>query len=273
MKISLFINRVLFGIGYWNTIYLNFKALPFPIARKLPIIVGRKVTLMGIEKGCIQLSGDIQNIRFGIIRLGMPAEYPIFSNKREYSLLRNKEGACIEFAVNKNELTNIRNGFSIVNEGYIKFETNCLLNQHCSILCYRRIHFGKNFRSGWNCQFLDSDIHFSYDIEQNIIPNPYGEIEIGNHVWIANACSITKNAKIPDYSIVASSSLVNKDFSTLSSKGNLFAGTPAKLKRTGIVRPVDVPFEREHRKIFKNNSVKHIIPDEKFSALLKKYRF
>lgn len=61
-------------------------------------------------------------------------------------------------------------------------------------------------------------------------------MEIGQHVWIANGCTISTGAIIPPYSIIAASSLVNKDFSNISTKGNFFAGIPANLKRTGTFR-------------------------------------
>lgn len=51
-------------------------------------------------------------------------------------------------------------------------------------------------------------------------------------------------ALLPDYSIVASGSVVNKDFSNCG-KFCFYAGIPAKLKKTNIKRIFDVNEEKK----------------------------
>lgn len=61
--------------------------------------------------------------------------------------------------------------------------------------------------------------------------NPNADIEIGNHVWIAQGVSILKGAKIPSNCIVGAKSLVNKKFEEVNC---IIAGIPAKIIKRGV---------------------------------------
>ena len=67
-------------------------------------------------------------------------------------------------------------------------------------------------------------------------------VSIGNFSWIGNRSTIGPGAKLPDYTIVASNSFVNKDFSSL------IGGIPAKLIREGWTRVWDTKREFEYQK-------------------------
>ena len=90
---------------------------------------------------------------------------------------------------------------------------------------------------GWECQIIDTSFHYIQSIgEQPIEIAPLTkEIIIGDYVWIGNRTTISKGAVIPDESIIASNSLVNKD---LSENGShcLFAGMPVKVVKRSVGR-------------------------------------
>lgn len=67
-------------------------------------------------------------------------------------------------------------------------------------------------------------------------------ISIGNFSWIGNRTTIGPGSILPDYTIVASNSLVNKDFSILNPYSTI-GGIPAKFIREGWTRVWDT--ERE----------------------------
>ena len=58
-------------------------------------------------------------------------------------------------------------------------------------------------------------------------------IRIGNGCWICNSSTISGGSILPDFTIVASNSLVNKDYSILPAD-SMIGGIPAKLIRTGL---------------------------------------
>ena len=101
----------------------------------------------------------------------------------------------------------------------------CGITSDTLIMVAKKIEIGKDFVCAWNIFISDSDWH-------SIEGQPYqADIIIGNHVWLANSCSILKGAVISDNSIVASHSKVtNKEFS----KDSLLAGTPARVIKTNI---------------------------------------
>ena len=66
----------------------------------------------------------------------------------------------------------------------------------------------------------------------------YDEVVIGPHTWLATDATVMQGTKIPPYSVVAARSLCNQDYSVHGSYG-LYAGIPAKHKRTGVWRDIN----------------------------------
>lgn len=64
------------------------------------------------------------------------------------------------------------------------------------------------------------------------MPEMSGEISIGKNCWVCNSCTITKDAKVPDNIIVASNSLISKDYTCIQPY-SMIGGIPAKLLKTG----------------------------------------
>lgn len=54
--------------------------------------------------------------------------------------------------------------------------------------------------------------------------------------------------------MVASNSLINRDFSEIETKGNFFAGVPSSLKTTGMFRILNIHFENEYKRKFLHNN-------------------
>jgi acetyltransferase-like isoleucine patch superfamily enzyme len=93
------------------------------------------------------------------------------------------------------------------------------------IMVYNKIRIGFDFICAWNVFISDSDWH---QIKEQEL---HSDIDIGNHVWIANNCSILKGSRIGEGSIVASHSKVNKKEYPLRS---LIAGIPALVVRSNV---------------------------------------
>jgi acetyltransferase-like isoleucine patch superfamily enzyme len=116
--------------------------------------------------------------------------------------------------------------------GKLVFGDNFCSTASLKIACYKEIVFGENVLCGWNCIFMDTDFHeisSLYNTPQCSIK----EILIGDNCWFALNNTVMKGTILPSNSIIASNSLLNKDYSQ-EGKYCLFAGQPAIVKKRGI---------------------------------------
>lgn len=92
---------------------------------------------------------------------------------------------------------------------------------------------------GEDCMFAGfttirgADGHAVFDLATQEIQNVRtSQLQIKNHCWIGESCTILKNAIIPENSIVGAKSLVTRAFQ--QGGGFLIAGVPASIKKVGI---------------------------------------
>ena len=110
-----------------------------------------------------------------------------------------------------------------------------LITSMVNIVCYKEIVVGNYSWITHRCQVMDSNMHYLADfINYKVLPLA-APIKIGEYCWICNSATIVGGAIIPDKTIVASNSLVNKDFSSIPPM-SLLGGIPAKLIKTGLRR-------------------------------------
>lgn len=118
-----------------------------------------------------------------------------------------------------------------------------------------QIHIGKNF-SCQSCNIwmhdetnqkivIGDDCMFSYDItlwpsdghaiidlkNKNIVNKIQNNLSIGNHVWLGKGVTILKNVNLPNNTIVATESVVNKPYTR---ENTILAGVPAKIVKENI---------------------------------------
>ncbi|MBN6886116.1 acetyltransferase-like isoleucine patch superfamily enzyme [Cytobacillus horneckiae] len=95
---------------------------------------------------------------------------------------------------------------------------------------------GKNIEIGKDCMFSydiavrTTDAHSVIDLETNERINQAKEVIIGDHVWVAASCLISKGAVIPNDCIIGARSVVTKPF---AEEHCTIAGSPAKVIKTG----------------------------------------
>ena len=247
----------IFSYNILKTIYLNLRLFPLHTAIKLPLKIGYRVDIHGLYRGCIQFKPGIKIKRY-MIRIGI-SEYPMVSTKGLYTLLRFGRNGLIEFG----DKILIHNGVSLIvsENGKISIGSDCLINQLTKIYANSLVKIGDHCRIGWECQLLDSDCHLIYNDVKRRIQSPISPIEIGNNVWIASRTTILKGVTIPPYSIISGNSLVNKSFKDIETTGNLFIGSPATLKATGLFRLLNEKFETEMKQYFISTGTKYIEAD------------
>lgn len=111
----------------------------------------------------------------------------------------------------------------------------------------------------WDVQVMDSDMH--YMVEGNTIRRNSKRIEIGENAWISNRVSILKGTKLSPNMIVASNSLLSKDYSSIP-ENSVLAGTPAHCVKENVQRVQGVGNERLLREYFRKNKSENSVNAE-----------
>lgn len=259
--------RRMLSYNLLKTVYVNFRIFPFKIAKQLPLQVGWRVDFRNLYRGCVIINDGTVIKRF-MVKIGI-SPFPMISTKNDYTLIRFAKGGHIAVG----DDTYIHNGVSLITSegGFIHIGVDCVINQRTKIYSQKGITIGNHCSIGWECQILDSDCHLVYNENKGTIGNPFGEITIGNNVWIGSRSSVMKGVTIPSYSIVSGNSVVLKSFADINTKGNLFAGSPAVLKATGVYRLLNLSFEKKMKNLFWTTGDKYISESELNGFVFKNY--
>lgn len=209
-----------------KTLFLNFKVFKLADAIKLPVFLYGDITLEGLHKGCIQL--ESKKTRSVIIGGGWSTA--IFGNAKLYRTFLRIPGhlklgadvwicqGCI-LSVNKEAELHIGNDVRI--------------NINTKIHAKEKIYIGDHCRIGWESQIFDTNFH--YTINNGKIAKRTAPVVIEHNTWLANRVSVMKGTYLPAYSVVASNSVVSKNFREYGEKC-LYGGTPAKYILKGVER-------------------------------------
>ncbi len=229
--------HILFKTNLIKTLWLNFKMLPFRQAIKLPIYVYGGAEFRRMH-GRILL--DTDNIFSGMIKIGKRDYYIATSVQKSiwtisgtmifHGPVKFLQGSYILVADNATFEIGGRDGI---------FGTNL------RVFCFDRITLGRNVRIAWDAQIMDSAFHYIELKNKDHLVKPLTKpVVLGDNIWVGNRTTISKGSVIPSQTIVASNSVVNKDFSNIE-PDSLLAGTPASVKSTGCHRIFDVQREKE----------------------------
>lgn len=116
--------------------------------------------------------------------------------------------------------------------------------------CWEHIQIGNLTSFSWECQIFDTNVH--YVISKNGVVHKHTKpITLEHNVWIGNRSTIGPGAALGAYSILASNSLLNIDYSGI--EAGLFAGVPAKLKKEGCYSLKNNLIENKINEWFDNN--------------------
>ncbi|MDE6859054.1 MAG: hypothetical protein K2J65_01420 [Duncaniella sp.] len=229
-------------INLWKTIYLNFKTQKFSDAIKFPILVYGKLTISCLT-GKISLLGPITCGRF---KIGYNSDK--FSAQKGGALL-NLTGEIIShgyFSCSIDCLIEV--------SGILELETCSFFGNMSKIRCHEYIYFGKGSRIVSECQAFDTNFHYMRNIYTGEVHKRTGKIIVGDYCWIGNRSSLMKGTILPNYSIVASNSLCNKNYTVDSPEYPLIGGVPAKIiGKGGYVRIFDIIDEANISKYFSEN--------------------
>lgn len=212
-----------------KTLYVNFKLLPFKDAVKCPILIfGRCFTQISDDAKVEFINGDIS---FASVFIGNTSSAVWGFNIRPIntSLIWN---GLITFSGKKQFIGN-GSCINVAKGAHLYLGDHVIINNNVKLCCQQRIHLDDRTGVSWECQVFDTNFHYLVD-ENGHVGHKSGCIHIGKNCWIGNRVTIQKGTVLEDDSTVASNSLINKDFSGI--KYGLFAGSPAKLLKTGMLR-------------------------------------
>lgn len=232
------------------TLWINFRSLPIKKAIFLPIWIYGRPRLYCLS-GRIKFNCKIKSgiVKFNLVKFGAP------SNMSRQSEIYNL--GSIVF----NGRIDIGTGSKIIvsYDGEINFGDMCKIMDNCTLASHEYISIGYGVVVANNCQITDTNFHFIADFNKEIIPRRTKKISIGKSCWICNSSSIMMGAVLPNYAIVGSHSIVNKDFSQIVG-GCIIAGAPAKLIKEGFAPVFNTEIEDKIWKYWNQEASSDVFP-------------
>lgn len=243
--------KALWRINILKTIYVNFKMLPFSQAVKMPICIYGKMNIHSLC--CGKFIIDSPEIYVNMIKIGYKwiDLWPISQVPSQFTVYFHGPviiGGGTEFFIQDKDASIELGKYVIVCSGCVLKSMDVL-----KIGDYSRIVGG--------CIIMNSNMHYIKNIETGKVAKPYGKIEIGHHCWVNANSVVTKGAVIPNYSITARNSFINKDFSEYGE--NLFlAGAPSTVKGSKVQRIFSTSITDKLTEFFKQHPKEEVYQDE-----------
>lgn len=186
----------------------------------MPILIFGKFRLGSVRRNCIEFDCPV---RCGLLRLGF--------NTYDMTPLPSVSSLTILGKLKMSGVCMVRSGgtISVARGAVLEIGTYCYIGPNVKILCEDHIVLEGYVNVSWECQIYDTIFH--YCEHDGVVNRKTGPIVIGHHCLISNRVTVSRNAKLVPYSIVASNSLVNRDYSS-NEDGGMYAGIPAKLVKT-----------------------------------------
>lgn len=221
------------------TLYFNFKHFPFHQAKRLPVIFYKGAYATIRDGGRIVLTKAFWKNR-GKVYVGTPTMDFEYQCERTYLNISN---GYVEF----NGTADFRRGNMVEVKGVCVFGNDVVFGPRCRTRVHNQLNIGDVVRIAHETQIFDSNFHYVEDVENPGFRPISRPVSIGSNVWICNRSTVQSGAILPAQVIVASNSLVNKNYSNLH-PNSLIGGSPAKLIKEGISRVWDTKRELEYHK-------------------------
>lgn len=217
--------KKIFSHNYFAILYFNFRMLPLSQALILPFDFYYNIRFENLS-GKIILKN--KNLKRGMIKIGGRGS-EMFNRT---STIFDLKGLLII-----NGTVEIGHGclIRIDNNGVLVFGNEVRIGALSKIFCTMNIIFHDEIDFSWECQIFDTNFHYIRNIKTNEIEPMNGKIEIGSFNWFGNRITVMKGTFTPNYLIVASNSLCNKNYLNYPEFA-IIGGFPAKLLSIGKER-------------------------------------
>lgn len=227
--------------NFIKTLEFNFKMLPFKDAVKIPVVIYGKVKFS-------DLSGKLlfnTPKKYRTVCIGLNTDGFSYS----YGTLIKISGTII---FNGPAIFSVNNTIEVVKNGLLEIGECCAFGNSIKIRCWNRIFIGKLTRFASEAQIFDTNFHHIKNTTTGEVFKANGEVKIGAYNWIGNRSTIMKGTITPDWCIVSSNSLLNKDYSDIG-VDSIIGGSPAKFIKKGLIRIFNFKEDQEIFKYFYEN--------------------
>ncbi len=224
-----------FSVNWLKTLYFNYKMLPYAQAKKLPFYFYGKVKFSDLT-GKVTIDAPIRKAMIGF-------------------------GKKFETTTMPKGIAKLHIEGNLVFKGYVHFGHDCLVhigkNGYCEfgdmsglgsdvkLICHKKIVLGAWTGVAYESQLIDSNSHPMKNTETGTYYDMVGDIILGSYNAISNRVSIMPHTMTPNNCVIASNSLLNKDYRDLGEE-ILLGGMPAKLLKNNFIR--DWEGEKENLK-------------------------
>lgn len=218
-KVLTFLRFVKWGGVYSaaKTVAFNLKMFPFKVAVKLPVLISSKVNYKLTRKGSIEFEENA--LRFGALRFGF-CDWQYSYQRPSFLKIQG------HLIIKGTGFHTFANGLTLE----IGEDATCIIGNDFSASHNNRIRILKSLTVGDNNMWsfdnvvMDNDAHHIFN-SQGEFCNPNKGIIFGNNVWMGCRNIVLKGAEIPDGTILATSSIVNKKYiesnTIITSYGNV----------------------------------------------------
>lgn len=242
------------------TLYVNFRSFPLSQAIKLPVFIYGRMKIYSLS-GRMLVTG---NISTGMIVINKDVD-------------GSPQCACGQTEITNNGTIIFKgNGYIGVGDrirvsfgAVLSLGRGFAIRDFCNIGCFSKISVGDNTWIVHRCQVLDTNYHYTANIINREVGRRTKPISIGSNCWICNSSTIAMGTKLPDYTIVASNSLVNKNFEDIG-EFSLLGGAPARVIGKGYVRVDNIEMQQKIDDYFsiEDSGKYHLSDDIDFKQLI-----
>lgn len=207
------------------TFWLNFRSLQIKQAIRFPIAVYGRPKFYCLS-GNIILKGKI---KFGMLKFNTSKPgRPSFQNLQS-------ELCNLGTIVCQSGYIGCGNKIFVGNAAKLEIGDDIGITDMVNIGCLNHILIGNRVSITQRCQIMDSNYHLIADFRNGVVQNDTRPVQIGNGCWIGNSSTVNGGSNLPNFTIVASNSLVNKSSYEIP-ENSIIGGIPAKLIATGYRR-------------------------------------
>lgn len=230
-------------INVYKTLIFNLLAFGVKGLFKLPVYIYYNTNICKVGKIVLHCP-----MRRGLVKIG-ELDY-----KSQGTTKFHNNGAIEIYGPVK-----IEGGTILDNSGVIEFHGYNRISESSMVLIREKLVIGEQSRIGFHSFIMDSDDHYTIDVETRQVKKNRKEIVIGRYNWMASNTYIKKGVRTPDYLIVASANaLLTKDYTDLPPY-SVIGGSPAKLLKTGVRRIYNTTNEKKMSDYFKKENKNFVV--------------
>ncbi len=230
--------RFALTVNWYKTLLFNFKMFPWATARKLPVFFYGKVKFSSLQ-GKLTIKAPIKRAMIGF---GQKFEFPSTSQGTSELVLSG------HLIFNGNAQIGRDFAVSIGKNAVCEFGYMGCLGSRVKLICKKEIRIGAWTGIGYESQLTDTNHHPMKNSETGTYYPMVLPVRLGSHNAVSNRVTFMPGCQTPDFCVIASNSLCNKNYKELG-KHVLLGGIPAKMIKKNYTR--DWENEKELLKKYK----------------------